>query len=109
MAEMKIARLWRGPVPAAKADAYAAFLERVAIPDYAATPGNLGVRILRQDRGAEVEFMTLTFWTSWAAIEAFAGADLSKAKYYPEDADFLTRFDERVEHFEVVAETPPPA
>jgi heme-degrading monooxygenase HmoA len=109
MAATMIARLWRGPVPSAKADAYAAFLERVAIPDYVSIPGNLGVRILRQDRGAEVEFMTLTFWDSWAAIEAFAGADLAKAKYYPQDADFLTRFDERVEHFEVVADAPPAA
>jgi hypothetical protein len=30
-----------------------------------------------------------------------AGDDFEKAKYYPEDDDFLLEFEEKVEHFEV--------
>lgn len=31
---------------------------------------------------------------------AFAGSDISVAKYYPDDADFLLEFEPTVEHFE---------
>jgi hypothetical protein len=39
-----IARLWHGRVPTARADAYAAFLEMRAVPDYRSIPGNLSVQ-----------------------------------------------------------------
>jgi heme-degrading monooxygenase HmoA len=96
-----IARIWRGPVPKAKKDAYVDYIERTGLADYARIPGNRGVYLLLKDEGDEVEFITLTFWEGWDAIKAFAGEDVVKARYYPEDKDFLTRFDETVEHFEV--------
>ncbi len=97
-----IARMWRGPTPKAKRDAYIAYLEDTGLADYAKTPGNRGVYLLVKDAGPdEVEFMTLTFWDGWEAIKAFAGDAPEKARYYPQDKDFLTRFDETVEHFEV--------
>jgi heme-degrading monooxygenase HmoA len=60
------------------------------------------VQLLCQVRGEEVEFLTLTFWDSVDAIEAFAGSDYELARYYPRDQEFLTRFDKHVEHFDVV-------
>jgi hypothetical protein len=36
-------------------------------------------------------------------IKNFAGQDIEKAKYYPEDDDFLLEFEEKVQHFEVFA------
>ena len=51
--------------------------------------------------GNEAHFLTLTHWDSLEAIEAFAGADISKAKYYREDADFLLEFEPTVEHYEL--------
>ena len=84
-----IARLWHGRVRHGQADAYAAFLAERAIPDYRGIPGNLGVRILRRDAEDAVHFVTLSFWESEDAIRAFAGDDVLKAKYYPEDAAFL--------------------
>lgn len=44
---------------------------------------------------------TLTFWTSEDAIRAFAGDDVLRAKYYPEDEGFLLEFEPEVRHFEV--------
>ena len=98
-----IARFWHGRVRTAQADAYAAFLADRAIPDYRSIAGNLGVRILRRDADDAVHFATLSFWESEAAIRAFAGDDLLKAKYYPEDAGFLLEFEPQVVHYEVVA------
>jgi len=98
-----IARLWHGRVRAEQADAYAAFLEARAIPDYRSVAGNRGVRILRRDADDAVHFVTLSFWDSEAAIRAFAGDDLIKAKYYAEDAGFLLEFEPEVVHYTVTA------
>jgi hypothetical protein len=37
-------------------------------------------------------------------IKNFAGTDFEKAKYYPEDKNYLIDFPERVVHYEVFAE-----
>ena len=46
-------------------------------------------------------FITLTFWESLQAIEAFAGEEISRAKYYLEDAGYLLEFEPAVQHWEV--------
>ena len=96
-----IARIWHGRTIIAKADAYLAFLEERAIPDYTSIPGNRGAWVLRRDEGDEAHFLTLSLWDSMEAIEAFAGEDVAKAKYYPEDRDFLLDFEPEVTHYEV--------
>lgn len=97
-----IARIWHGTTPAAKADAYLAFLRERALPDYRATPGNLAAYILRHDEGTVAHFITLTHWESLEAIAAFAGSDIARAKYYPEDAGFLLEFEPTVQHYTLI-------
>ena len=98
-----ICRMWHGITPRSKADAYAAFLEHRAIPDYRSVAGNLSVAVLRRDEPEVTHFMTVTHWASEESIRAFAGDDLLKAKYYPEDRDFLMEFEPTVQHFVVAA------
>jgi heme-degrading monooxygenase HmoA len=100
-----ICRIWHGRTLRSKADSYAEFLVQRAIPDYRSTPGNIDVDVLRQDEGDVTHFLTVTRWVSEAAIRAFAGDDLVKAKYYAEDADFLLEFEPQVRHYTVVAQT----
>ena len=112
-----IVRIWRGPIPRAKLDEYAAYMAEMGLKEYVATPGNQGVFMLAQaqgeqngsaqDGGEEIEVAMLTFWESWDAIRAFAGEPLDRAVYYPRDREFLTRFDEKVEHCEVLREVRP--
>jgi heme-degrading monooxygenase HmoA len=97
-----IARLWHGRVPSGKAARYRAFLAVRAVPDYRSVPGNLAVHILERAEGETTHFVTLTFWESVSAIRAFAGEDISVAKYYPEDREFLLEFEPGVVHYEVV-------
>lgn len=98
-----ICRIWHGRTLRARADEYARFLEARAVPDYRAVPGNRDVLVVRRDEAEVTHFLTITRWESEAAIEAFAGPDLLRAKYYPEDREYLLEFEERVQHFEVVA------
>jgi heme-degrading monooxygenase HmoA len=101
-----ICRMWHGRTPRARADAYAAFLEERAIPDYRSVPGNLSVAIMRRDEGDVTHFLTVTHWDSEASIRAFAGAEPLKAKYYPEDQGYLLEFEPVVHHYTVTAGAP---
>jgi heme-degrading monooxygenase HmoA len=96
-----IARLWHGVTLAEKAEDYLAFLQARALPDYRATPGNLSVDVLHRTAGALTHYLIVTHWESREAIEAFAGSDIARAKYYREDVDFLLEFEPTVEHYEV--------
>jgi len=100
-AEM-IVRMWHGRVPGEKAKAYRDFLNERAIPDYQSIDGNLGVYILERKEGGVTHFVTLTFWEDLDSIEKFAGEDVERARYYPEDKDFLLEFEPLVKHYEVV-------
>ena len=97
-----IARLWHGRTRAADAPAYREFLRERAIPDYRSVPGNLAVRILERADGEVAHFVTLTYWDGFESIRAFAGDDIERAKYYPEDDGFLLEFEPTVVHYEVV-------
>lgn len=99
-----IARVWHGRVPTDKARAYREFVNGRAIPDYQSVPGNLAVYVLERREGEITHFMTLTFWESLDAIRGFAGEDVERAKYYPEDEDFLLEFEPAVVHYEVVGQ-----
>ena len=100
-----IVRMWHGRVPTSKADAYRAFTNARAIPDYRSVRGNISVHVLERREGEVTHFITLTFWDSLESIRAFAGEDAAKAKYYPEDADFLLEYEARVVHYEVVGQS----
>ena len=103
-----IARTWHGRVPAAKADVYRAFLDRSGLSEYRATPGFRGIVVLRRTEADVTHFVLTTFWDSWDAIRRFAGDDPERAKYYPEDDDFLLEKEPTVIHHEaLLAELPP--
>jgi heme-degrading monooxygenase HmoA len=101
-----IVRMWHGRVPTGKAQAYRAFLNERAIPDYRAVAGNISVHLLERPEGEVTHFITMTFWTDMDVIKGFAGANVAAAKYYPEDQDFLLEFEPTVAHYEVVGQAP---
>jgi heme-degrading monooxygenase HmoA len=72
------------------------------VAGYRATPGNRGVWMLRRDREDGItEYTMLTLWSSLDAIKAFAGDDISVAKFYPEDDRFLVERDTFALHWGV--------
>lgn len=97
-----IARSWAGATRASDADAYLDYLHATGFAEYRATPGNRGVLALRRLAGERAEFLLLTLWESEEAIRRFAGDDIERAVFYPEDERYLIARDERVRHYEVV-------
>jgi len=97
-----IARTWRGATTAEDADTYLEYLRETGFQQYRATPGNLGVFGLRRIVDGRAELLLLTLWESEEAIRRFAGDDISRAVFYPEDDRFLIDRDQHVDHFDVV-------
>ena len=97
-----IARLWHGRVPAAKSDEYLKLTKDVGLADYRRTPGNIAAWCLHRKEGDVVHVETFTFWESEEAIRRFAGDELTKAKYYDFDPEFLLELEPEVLHFEVI-------
>jgi heme-degrading monooxygenase HmoA len=98
-----IARIWHGKTNKSDLEKYSDFLKEVAIPDYAKTTGFKGLTFLRRIENDEAHFDLITYWEDIDVIRNFAGQDYEKAKYYPEDDDFLLEFEENVQHHEVFA------
>ena len=105
-----IARTWAGATRAADADAYLDYLHATGLAAYRATPGNQGTLALRRIEGDRAEFLLVTLWESEEAIRRFAGDEIGRAVFYPEDDRFLVARDEHVTHYDVAfrAEVPTP-
>jgi heme-degrading monooxygenase HmoA len=99
-----IARIWRGWVRTADRAAYVDYIERTGMAEYRSTAGNQGAWMLARDLTDDrTEIVTFSLWTSWEAIRAFAGDDVERAVFYPEDDRYLVDRETTVTHFEVVS------
>ena len=63
---------------------------------------NITAFIFCKDEGNETRFLVLSLWRDLEAVRAFAGEEYEKARYYPEDKQFLLDLTPYVEHFEVL-------
>jgi heme-degrading monooxygenase HmoA len=97
-----IARTWHGVTEAADADEYLDYLNRTGVPDLQATEGNRGVYVLRKIETGRAHFLLISLWESTDTIRSFAGADIARARYYPEDGRFLLELEPEVAHYEVL-------
>lgn len=97
-----IARIWQGRIRAQDVDEYRSYIASTGIADYRATPGNRGAQMLTRVDGDVAHVITLSFWDSVDSIRAFAGEDVTRARYYPQDEKFLLDFPEHAEHFDVL-------
>ena len=100
-----IVRIWHGRVPASKAKIYREFLVRTAIPGYRKVEGNISAEILERREGTITHFLTISRWKNLEVIKGFAGDDIEKAKYIPEDKEFLLELEDKVLHYEVISQS----
>lgn len=101
-----IARIWHGVVPESKSDDYLQNQKEHGIADYFSTEGNRGVFVMRRNEEGNTHYLLLTLWDSIESIRKFAGDDIEKARYYPDDKDYLLELEPHVTHYEVLELTP---
>ena len=97
-----IARIWHGYTKPEHADSYEAMLKPEILPGIGKVSGYRGSYFLRRNHGEEVEFITIMLWESLDAIRAFAGPNYEVAVIPEERRRFLSHFDERSAHYEVI-------
>jgi heme-degrading monooxygenase HmoA len=90
----RYARIWRGRTSRENADAYQRYwLDTGTAPLIA--KGAVSVEMLREDRGAETEFVTISWWRT---IEEMApGGDPHLVHHLPRDRELLIKLPERVQ------------
>ena len=98
-----IARIWRGRTKKENADEYWKFLTCNAEEDCRKTEGNRGVSVYKRITSDYAEFMFISFWESIDVIRNYAGEDIDRAHYFPEDLKYVIDPPSHVEHFEVVS------
>lgn len=98
-----IARVWHGYCKLEHADAYEAMLKPELLPGISKKKGYKGSYLLRKNAGAEAEFITIMLWESIDAIRAAAGPDYETAIIPEERRKYLSRFDPKSSHYEVVS------
>jgi hypothetical protein len=99
-AKPKIARIWRGRVPRAKADDYARYNYEAGIRPLEQKA--LGVQSLREDRETESEFITISYWESVEAMARFTGGDPTEIHHLPRDEEFLIELPRSVQVLELL-------
>jgi heme-degrading monooxygenase HmoA len=101
---MPVLREWRAEIRRALKDEYLEYVKATGLASYLRTPGNLGASVAVRDLDSvRSEIVTLSWWSDAEAIKAFAGADITRARYFPQDDRFLLRRPEHVQHYEATA------
>ncbi|UXI68842.1 antibiotic biosynthesis monooxygenase family protein [Tahibacter amnicola] len=103
-----IARVWRGVTLAEKAEEYLEHLRQTGLRDFAQTPGNRGVYVIRRVQGEHCEFQIISLWDSMDAVRRFAGKEAERSRYYAQDDEFLLEMEPLVRHYEVAEHIPEP-
>ena len=98
-----VVRAWRGYAAVADAHAYPTHLLHSVRPKLEQLAGFRGLYLLRRRGREEMEFLVLTLWDSMDAVHAFAGDRPERGVVEPEARAALLRFDETVQHYEVLA------
>ena len=102
-----IARVWHGYTKPEHADAYESMLKPELLPGISKVKGYRGSYLMRRQAGQEVEFITILLWDSLDAVRAVAGPDYEAAVIPEERRKYLSRYDAKAAHFEVVSSDRP--
>ncbi len=97
-----IARVWKGVTSEINAETYLQYMQDTGVKDLLTTPGNQGVYVLRRIENGQAEFVFISLWKSYEAITLFAGEEIERAVYYPEDEEYLLSLEPSVTHYEVL-------
>jgi antibiotic biosynthesis monooxygenase (ABM) superfamily enzyme len=101
-----IARVWRGTTRAEDADEYAAYVEESGLKAARALDGSRGTLVLHRVDGDTAEFTTILLFDSLDSVRSFAGDDIERAVFFPEDDRYLVERDLHVTHHRADVQIP---
>jgi heme-degrading monooxygenase HmoA len=84
-------------------------LQSATFPKMRQLPGYRGAWLMRRAAPQGVEFLVVSLWDSLEAIKGFAGPEPEVAVVPPAARALMVEYDERVQHFELIAEADAPS
>ncbi len=101
-----IARIWHGYAAPENADEYERITRTETFVNIRARkiPGFQEIQLLRRNQATEVEFITIMWFDSVEAMQAYSGENFTKAVVPAKSQAVLTRFDEVTQIYEVLAQ-----
>jgi heme-degrading monooxygenase HmoA len=99
-----ISRVWHGWTNHDNADAYEELLRTEIFANISdrSIQGFRGIHLLRRDVDDGVEFVTIMWFKSLGAVQAFAGEEHEIAVVPPKARQLQSRFDGRSAHHQVI-------
>ena len=95
-----ITRFWHGRTKTSDAAEYRKYVTETGINGLLSTKGNLGCQIWQREEGDVTHIIVLSWWDDYKSIKAFAGEEISVARYYEADKRYLLDMEPQVTHYE---------
>ena len=96
-----VVRFWSARTTAVRFPDYLRHFREHVLTHLHSIDGFLEARVITQSDGVVVHFIVETLWSSFAAIDRFAGPDREAAVVAQEALNLLTSYDRRVQHYTV--------
>lgn len=95
-----VVRTWSATATRSGAQDYRRYFRDTLLPELRRLEGFAGAYLLARDAEGDgaVELTTHTFWESLAAVQAFAGDDITRSVVEPEAQAVLLAFDRTAGH-----------
>ncbi|MFC7431347.1 MULTISPECIES: hypothetical protein [unclassified Agrococcus] len=98
----RIVRQWTALVETVRVDEYLAHMRATSYDAYVSMPGNLATGIMTRDLGdGRTEVRVLSSWRDEASIRGLVGDDVTVARGYPSDDEYLLEPPAPVVHWTV--------
>ena len=99
-----ICRVWRGWTTPVNAQSYDDYLQKELFPRLEGelrAHGFCGYQLLRLNRSAETEFMTMLYFESLEQVRGFAGEGYETPVISEKARTLLSRYAERADHYDL--------
>lgn len=93
-----IARIWQGLTTTEQSTTYLQWAKQYLVPEFNGLPGNMGLTLAHRREEDLTRMFFVSYWSDYEAIEAFAGKDYQKARFFPKEKEMLVDYQVTVEH-----------
>jgi heme-degrading monooxygenase HmoA len=104
-----IVRVWHARALASNAARYERHFRDEVARKLASIPGYQGAELLGRLESGVMHIVVQTRWDSMESVRTFAGQDLDRAVVEPAAQAWLSDFDDRVRHYELIVSSAPSA
>ncbi|MAT56056.1 MAG: hypothetical protein CMN32_16410 [Saprospirales bacterium] len=96
--EQVVARIWEGKAHKSQTRPYLEYLKESLVPQFRGVPGNLGLTLAHKEDGDHNRIYFVSYWKDFDAVKQYAGNDYHRAIIFPKEKEYLSEFQQEVQH-----------